>query len=116
MRTVETPAGSDVLDAAFAPGARDVAYSAFDPATGRSVLVLGTARLQAVEGHLEDVVFSPNGRWLATGWPEADQLLFLRLPGVSRIDAVGDVRREFSPGAIGATSFPRIAEWCCPPG
>ena len=115
-RAVETPPGSDVLDAAFAPGTRDVAYSAFDSAAGRSVLVLGTTRLQAVEGRLEDVVFSPNGRWLATGWPEADQLLFLRLPGVSRIHAVGDVRREFSPGTIGATSFPQIAEWCCPPG
>lgn len=114
-RTLQTPPGRDVLDADFAPGARDVAYSAFDPAEGRSVVVLGDERLQAVEGRLDDIVFSPNGRWLLTGWPEADQFLFLRLPGVSRIEAVGDVRREFDPGHIGATSFPRVAEWCCAP-
>lgn len=116
-RTLETPRGRDILDADFAPGTRDVAYSAFDPAEGRSVVVLGDELLQAVEGRLEEIVFSPNGRWLLTGWPEANQLLFLRLPGVSRIDAVSDVRREFDPGLVGATSFPRVVDWCCePPG
>jgi hypothetical protein len=110
---LETPRGWDVLDAAFAPGTRRVAYTAFDPSAGRSAVFLGARRLQSVEGRLEDVVFSPNGNWLLTGWPEADQLLFLRLPGVSRIVAVSDVRREFDPGRTGATPFPHIAEWCC---
>lgn len=110
---LETPAGADVLDAAFAPGSGDIAYSAFDPAAGRSVLVLGAERLQRVEGRLDDIVFSPDGRWLLMGWPEADQLLFLRLPGVSRIVVVDDVRREFDPGSSGASSFPRVREWCC---
>ena len=110
---LETLAGLDVLDAAFAPGTREVAYAAFDPGAGRSVVVLDAERLQEVEGHLEDVVFSPNGRWLVTGWPEADQLLFLRLPGVSRIVAVSDVRREFDPGGRGAIEFPRVVAWCC---
>jgi hypothetical protein len=113
-RPLETPPGADVLDAEFAPGTHDVAYSAFTPADGRSVVVLGGERLQAVEGHLEDLVFSPNGRWLLTGWPEADQLLFLRLPGPSRIVVVNDARREFDPGGVGAISFPRPVAWCCP--
>jgi len=113
-RTLETPSGLDVLDAGFAPGAREVAYAAFDGDGGRSVVVLDGERLQEVEGHLEDIVFSPNGRWLVTGWPEADQLVFLRLPGVSRIVAVSDVRREFDPGGRGATEFPRVVAWCCP--
>lgn len=111
---LETPAGQEVLDAAFAPGTRDIAYSAYDPEAGESSIVLAGESLQQGEGHLEDLVFSPNGSWLVTGWPEADQLLFLRLPGVSRIVAVPDVRREFDPGGAGATSFPRVAEWCCP--
>lgn len=111
---LETPAGQEVLDAAFAPGTRDIAYSAYDPGAGESSIVLAGESLQQGEGHLEDLVFSPNGTWLVTGWPEADQLLFLRLPGVSRIVAVPDVRREFDPGGAGATSFPRVAEWCCP--
>ena len=110
---LETPADRDVLDAEFAPGTREIAYSAFEAAEGRSVLVLGGEQLQAVEGHLEDLVVSPDGRWLLTGWPEADQLLFLRLPGVSRIVAVDDIRREFDPGSVGATSFPHVVSWCC---
>jgi WD40 repeat protein len=110
---LETPEGQDVLDAAFAPGSRDVAYSAFDPESGSSTIRLAGEQLQQGQGRLEDLVFSPNGSWLLTGWPDADQLLFLRLPGVSRIVAVPDVRREFDPGGSGATSFPRVAEWCC---
>jgi hypothetical protein len=115
LRMVQTPRGWDVLDAAFAPGTRQVAYSAFEAEEDRSAVFLGSERLQSVEGRLEDIVFSPNGKWLLTGWPEADQLLFLRLPGVSRIVAVSDVRREFDPGSVGATTFPRVAEWCCAP-
>ena len=113
-RVLESPAGWDVLDAAFAPGTRSIGYTAADTAAGRSVLVLGEERLQAVEGHLEDLVFSPNGAWLATSWPEADQVLFVRLPGVSRIVAASDIRREFAPGSAGPVEFPRLAEWCCP--
>ena len=110
---LETPEGQDVLDAAFAPGSRDVAYSVFDPESGASTIRLEGEQLQQGRGRLEDLVFSPNGSWLLTGWPEADQLLFLRLPGVSRIVAVPDIRREFDPGGTGATAFPRVAEWCC---
>jgi len=110
---LETPEGHKVLDAAFAPGTRKIAYSAYDPEGGQSSIVFAGERLQQGEGHLEDLVFSPNGAWLLTGWPEADQLLFLRLPGVSRIVAAPDIRREFDPGSIGATSFPRVAGWCC---
>jgi hypothetical protein len=114
-RALETPQGQDVLDAAFAPGTRAIAYSAYDAASGRSSIVVGGERIQQGEGRLEDVVFSPNGRWLLTGWPEADQLLFMRLPGVSGYVVVPDVRREFDPGGVGATEFPRIVGWCCRP-
>jgi len=114
-RSVRTPASQDVLDADFEPGTRDVAYSAFDSASRRSLVVLGDERLQAVEGHIDDLAFSPDGRWLLAGWPEADQLLFLRLPGVRRIVVVDDVRREFDPGSTGASAFPRLVGWCCPP-
>jgi dipeptidyl aminopeptidase/acylaminoacyl peptidase len=112
-RALETPPGRDVLDAAFAPGSRAIAYSAYDAGSGRSSIVLGGEQIQQGEGRLEDVVFSPNGRWLLTGWPEADQLLFMRLPGVSGYVVVPDVRREFDPGGVGAIEFPRIVGWCC---
>ena len=112
-RALETPAGDDVLDAAFAPGTREIAYAAYDTDTGEGSIVLGSEQLQQGQGHLQDLVFAPTGNWLAAGWPEADQLLFLRLPGVSRIVAVPDIRREFDPGTTGTASFPRITEWCC---
>jgi hypothetical protein len=110
---LETAEGRDVLDAAFAPGTRDLAFTAYDPKSGQSTIVLAGKQLQRGDGRLEDVVFSPNGHWLLTGWPEADQFLFLRLPGVSAIEATSDMRREFDPGGIGATTFPRVVEWCC---
>jgi hypothetical protein len=108
---VRTPPAHSVLDAEFEPGTRRVAYSAFDGERG--IVVLGEERLQRVEGRISDLTFSPDGRWLLAGWPEADQLLFLRLPGVRRIVAVDDVRREFDPGGPGVGEFPRISGWCC---
>ncbi|HEX2045696.1 MAG TPA: hypothetical protein VHF23_08730, partial [Gaiellaceae bacterium] len=69
--------------------------------------------LQSTEGRLQEVVWSPDRRWLLVGWPDADQWLFLRLPGVRRIVAVADVRREFDPGGEGGGPFPRVVEWCC---
>jgi hypothetical protein len=111
--TLRTPAAHAVLDAEFAPGTRSIAYSAFDAENGRGIVVLGEERLQRVEGRISDLTFSPDGRWLLAGWPEADQFLFLRLPGVGRIVAVDDVRREFDPGSPGIGEFPRISGWCC---
>jgi hypothetical protein len=110
-----TPAAHAVLDAELEPGTRRVAYSAFDAESGRGIVVLGEERLQRVEGRISDLAFSPDGRWLLAGWPEADQFLFLRLPGVRRIVAVDDVRREFDPGSPEIGEFPRISGWCCGP-
>ena len=111
---LETPAGWDVLAAAFEPGTRQVAFTALETAEGRSAVFLGSDRLQLGRGRFEDLVFSPDGNWLLTSWPQADQLLLLGLPGVNRLVAIGDVRREFDPGTVRATAFPRIVEWCCP--
>ena len=108
---LRTPPAHSVLDAEFEPGIRRVAYSAFDGERG--IVVLGEERLQRVEGRISDLAFSPDGRWLLAGWPEADQFLFLRLPGVRRIVAVDDVRREFDPGSPGIGAFPRVSGWCC---
>ena len=112
-RALETPEGEDVVDAAFAPGTREIAYAAYDAAIDEGSIVFENEKLQQGQGHLQDIVFAPTGNWLAAGWPEADQVLFLRLPGVSRIVTVPDIRREFDPGTTGRASFPRLAEWCC---
>jgi hypothetical protein len=69
-----------------------------DPAARR---VLGGARFATP-------VRSPDGRWLAVGWPEADQLVFIRIAGRQQLRAVSNVSEQFRSG-----SFPRVEGWCC---
>lgn len=116
---LELSKGHTVVTAAFAPNGESVAYAEFDPASGTSALVERrgdtTKTLQRGAGRFEDVAWSPNGRWLLVTWPDADQFLFLRLPGVRKISAVSGIGREFDPGGEGAGPFPRVAGWCCAP-
>jgi hypothetical protein len=72
---------------------------------GQSEVVLGGRVLFRGTGLFDQVVRSPNGRWLLVTWPTADQWIFIRLQprkivGVSRISA------QFG-------GFPRIGGWCC---
>lgn len=55
-------------------------------------------------------VRSPDGRWLAVGWPEADQFVFARVAGGRQIRAVANVSSQFR-----SRSFPTISGWCCTP-
>ena len=111
---LETPAGRDVLDAdvrarnagrrllRLRPGRRARAPSSSPASASRQAKV--TSRISS----------SPRtAAGSLIGWPEADQLLFLRLPGVSRIVAVNDVRREFDPGAPAPRPSRAWPEWCC---
>jgi hypothetical protein len=62
------------------------------------------------EGDFADPVPSPDGRWLAVGWPDADQLIFVRVVGGRQIRAVSNVSSQFR-----SRSFPTISGWCCVP-
>jgi hypothetical protein len=55
-------------------------------------------------------VTSPDGRWVAVGWPEADQFVFFRSEGQQQIRAVSNVSAQFR-----SRSFPTISGWCCAP-
>jgi hypothetical protein len=55
---------------------------------------------------LRDVAWSPDGRWLLIGWPAADQLVFVRVGRMPKLNAVSDVSRQFH-----SHSFPGIAGW-----
>lgn len=117
-RTVTLPDGHTVLDATFAPRGRAWAYTDYDPAANRGrVLASGGRTLFPGAGRLQDLAWSPDGRWLLVGWPDADQWLFLRLSRaeVGKVDAVEHISREFDPGGGGSESFPRVAGWCCAP-
>ena len=117
--------GHVLLGAVPVPG-DELVYADYDAEAGKTTLVqtgcldggacrlIGPREIYTGPGHLRDLVLSPDGRWLLAAWPEADQFLFLRL-SPPRIRAVDTIMREFDPGGTGTGSFPRIAEWCCPP-
>jgi hypothetical protein len=85
---------------------------------GRSELVLVDElgrehRLFSGPGRFDNLTWSPDGRWLLLSWRDADQWLFIR-PDEKPI-AVSNISRQFDPGATGASEFPRVSGWCCPP-
>ncbi|HEU4977350.1 MAG TPA: hypothetical protein VFT42_00495, partial [Solirubrobacteraceae bacterium] len=57
--------------------------------------------------NLQAPAYSPDGRWLAVGWPEADSLLFVATaPHDARVRQVAHVTRRFGRGAT-------VTGWCC---
>lgn len=112
---------AEALDAAWSPDGRNIAITRYSRATGQSSAVLldrdlaSDARtLFSGPGHFPQLAWSPEGQWLLVPWREADQWLFLRARGRSRVTAVADIARQFSPGTRGA-SFPGSVAWCCGP-
>jgi hypothetical protein len=112
---IELPAGRVIVRAAFAPGTSTLAYVEFDPAGEESAVVIREGRtsrtLFEAEGGLEDVVWSPDGRWLLVSWPSADQWVFLRTPTGRGLSAVRNIGREFDPGGTGLRAFPHVSGW-----
>jgi hypothetical protein len=104
LRRVSLPG---VVAAAFSPDGRQIAIlrraEVFLVDTSRRT----TRRVFAGAGPLDGLSWSPDGRWLLVGWPEADQWVFVRADG-RRIRAVGDVSEQFR-----SRSFPRVEGWCC---
>jgi outer membrane protein assembly factor BamB len=112
LRTLTARPGNFFLDASFRPGGRGFAYTLVHPLTNRSRVFAFDGRalrqLFAGSGSFVELAWSPDGRWLSLGWPEADQWVFLRAPGVRKIQAVSNVSRQFGSGG-------RITGWCCAP-
>jgi WD40 repeat protein len=86
---------------------------AFQPNTHRlavlrphDVVILGGQRVFAGAGPFDSLAWSPNGRWLAIGWPAADQWVFLRVAGTRKLSAVSNIGRQFD-------GYARIGGWCC---
>jgi hypothetical protein len=61
-------------------------------------------------GNFAVPVRSPDGAWLAVGWPEADQFVFVRATGGRQLRAVSNISAQFR-----SRSFPTISGWCCAP-
>jgi hypothetical protein len=116
----EVPAGARFKAAALSPSSRDVAAVVTTTAAPRSELLrLGPGetarRLFSGLGRLDEVVYSPDGRWLLLTWRSADQWLFLNPAHPGRVVAIADVSAQFDPGTSSPVAFPRVAGWCCPP-
>lgn len=77
---------------------------------GSQSTVFGLASGRALfngTGVVDDLAWSPDGRWLLVSWPTADQWVFRRADG-TRIRAVSNVSEQFR-----SRGFPRVEGWCC---
>jgi hypothetical protein len=94
--------------AAFRPGSHAVAY-AHERRGQTQVLVDGEpgGSVFSGPGRIDQLAWSPDGRWLLLGWRAADQWVFVR-PGTRSVEAASDVSGQFR-----STTFPTVAGWCC---
>jgi hypothetical protein len=103
------PEPGTVVAAAFRPGSHAIAYAVERGRRTQLALVAeGGGVLFSGAGSLDEVTWSPDGRWLLVAWREADQWVFVRAAGAPRIVAVASISAQFG------GSFPRVAGWCCP--
>lgn len=103
------PPGVRNVAAAFHPTQAIYALVRYRVRADRSEVVLSDGRrVFDGTGHFTDVVWSPDAHWLLVAWREADQLVFVRVSGKRRIEAVANVSAQFDSAA-----FPRLTGWCC---
>ncbi len=109
------PAGA-IVDGSLAPDGRRLAL-----VVGRSVqrvllasIASGTPRptVAFTGAGLDQVDWSPDGRWLLVSWPAADQWVFVHADGRPLVAAVSHIAQQFGAGPRGR-GFPRLAGWCC---
>jgi hypothetical protein len=96
---------------AFRPHSHTLAWSTYDRRSDTSTVrggpVAGTKRrIFAGSGRITSIAWSGDGRWLALGWPDANQLLFIRSTAVRKIVAVTNLT-----SSVGAR--PSLGGWCC---
>jgi hypothetical protein len=116
VTAIRLPRTHVATSAAFKPGTHHFAYAVMAPRARKAQIRFfrgGSTLLFAGSGPFRRLTWSPRGRWLLAAWPQADQWLFLRAPGVRRVVAVSNVAREFDPGSDLTRGFPRLAGWCC---
>jgi hypothetical protein len=73
------------------------------------LLAAGAQITFAGKATIHSLAFSPDGRWLAFTWPQADQLLFQRIRGRPRLLTVGSVKHRLAhdgnPAASGVVGW-----------
>jgi hypothetical protein len=129
LARIEQPPGARVVDLEAEPGGERVAIvrsrgGADGPGSELVLLRLeeGIQRASTIfagSGPIAGIAFSPDGEWLAVGWPQADSWLFERPVEleklVERTEAAAGISAQFTPpGAVRDPGFPRIEEWVLP--
>lgn len=97
--------GTVDADAAFVPGDHRVVVVRAHGNQSDVFELHGGRSLFHVAGALDQVVPSPDGRWLLITWPSADQWIFVRTSGRG-IRAVSNITAQFE-----SASFPRVDGW-----
>jgi hypothetical protein len=102
-RPVELGRGEQLLAAAYAPKGNRLALAVYG--AGRTEIRVRGAILRSVAGRLDDLEWSPDGRWLLAGWPAAGQWLIAHASGRPHETAIS-IEDRFGSGA-------RTRGWCC---
>jgi Tol biopolymer transport system component len=117
-RTVDRIAGS-TLGASVSPDHRRIALIRRTGHGGSVVIVTGpdgagpARSVLSGLGRIATPTWSPNGKWLLAAWRDADQWVFIDPARPHGVEPVGNISRQFEPGATGQASFPQIRGWCC---
>lgn len=113
VSTIAPPRGAVVLDGGLSPDGALLALvlgSSADEVVLENPLSRHPAARRVLSGPgLGQVLWSPDGRWLLIGWPAANQWVFVRVAGLSRIAAVSHIAQQFGRGG----EFPQVDGWCC---
>ena len=106
-----------IIDGALSPDGHALALvtgGANGAVLVENVVDRASARRVLAGSGLDQVAWSPDGRWLLISWPAANQWVFVRVAGVPRISAVSRISQQFSRGVV--PTFPRVDGWCCSAG
>jgi WD40 repeat protein len=95
--------GEGLLAAAYAPKGNRLALAV--SSDGRTEIRVRGDILRSVTGRLDDLEWSPDGRWLLAGWPAAGQWLIAHATGRPHETAIS-IEDRFGSGA-------RTHGWCC---
>ena len=114
LRTISM-LGAELRQAAFRPGSHRLAVTVHFGGHSEVKLVdvdrPGRSKLLfAGPGVFGDIAWSPGGGWLLVDWPTANQWVFLH---GSHVQAVGNIREQFSPAAHLAPALELSGRWCC---
>jgi hypothetical protein len=121
LKSLDPRGRARFVDAQLSPDGRTIALARYDPAAGRSEVILLAVRehgwheraVFAGSGRFSALRWSPDGRRLLVTWRDADQWVFLPVERVRGIVAARGIGRAFEPDRRGSATFPRVGGWCC---